>query len=141
MTSRSRRTKRSPLALPLQMAELAWAAPQVVAHRVSRMAAAGAQPSARDRREFERMVAEKGAAFVESWQAMAFAGLRAQQQLAASWLSALTVAPFSPRAASRRTGSALQRSMLDIATSGLAPVHRKAVANARRLGRKKASTR
>ena len=41
-----------------QATDLAVAAPQVVAHRLTRMAMAGANPSARDRREFTRMVSE-----------------------------------------------------------------------------------
>jgi hypothetical protein len=39
--------------------ELAAAATQVVAHRVTRMVLAGPNPSARDRNEFKRMVGEK----------------------------------------------------------------------------------
>ncbi len=53
-----------------QATDLAVAAPQVVAHRLTRMAMAGANPSARDRREFTRMVSEKQTAFQQSWAAM-----------------------------------------------------------------------
>ena len=42
-----------------QLVDLGIAAPQVVAHRLARMAAAGTTPSARDRREFTGMVLEK----------------------------------------------------------------------------------
>ena len=49
-----------------QATDLAVAAPQVVAHRLTRMAMAGANPSARDRREFTRMVSEKQTAFQQS---------------------------------------------------------------------------
>ena len=62
--------------------ELMQAAPQVVAVRVGRMLTAGPQPSARDRREFQRMGAEKVEAFAQSWQAMAVQALAAQQQWA-----------------------------------------------------------
>jgi hypothetical protein len=117
----------------VQATELAWAAPQVMAHRLLRMATAGPQPSARDQREFARMGAEKMAAFYESWTAMAFEALRQQQ---AWWLSAwrMSAWPWSwpPIGSARKRHHALQR----IAAHGLAPVHRRTLANAKRLGRR-----
>jgi hypothetical protein len=70
-------------------AELAWAAPQVVAHRVARMATAGPGFSARDRKEFQRMGAEKTAAFFESWFALFQQAMVAQQTLSASYFRLL----------------------------------------------------
>jgi hypothetical protein len=67
MASRHNRKSR---ALATQVIDLGLAVPQVVAHRVARMALAGLSPSMRDRREFHRMGAEKVAAFYESWNAM-----------------------------------------------------------------------
>ena len=61
MASRKARGSRS---LAVKAAELAFAVPQVVVHRIIRMALSGPELSARDRKEFERMVAEKNAAFV-----------------------------------------------------------------------------
>lgn len=121
-----------------QAAELGVAVPQVVAHRLTRMALAGPLPSARDRKEFERMVAEKNAAFGESWNAMARQCLRANQGLAASFLQAL----WSPPAlrSGRKSGAVatqVQHAALGILGKGLAPVHRKAMANARRLAKTK----
>ena len=117
-------------------AELAVAVPQVVAHRVTRMALAGSPPSARDRKEFERMQAEKMAAFTESWTAMSLQTLRANQALARSWLSALWAPLLGGRAASATAmAEQMQRAALGVLGQGLAPVHRKAVANAKRLGR------
>ena len=66
-TSRARRTK----SIGSKSAELALAVPQVVAHRLTRMAIAGPKLSKRDQKEFQRMVAEKKNAFTESWIAMA----------------------------------------------------------------------
>jgi len=58
------------------------------------MALAGSSPSARQQREFGLMCGEKVAAFYESWNAMAFEALRANQSLALSMLqSALRVRP------------------------------------------------
>lgn len=46
--------------------EIAWAAPQVIARRTLRMATGGWPPSARDRREYRRMVTEKGTAVAQA---------------------------------------------------------------------------
>lgn len=114
-------------ALSRRGAELTLAVPQVVAHRLARLALAGPLPSARDQREFRRMVGEKGVAFQQSWQAMALAAWRAQQTLAGAWLTA-----WAGAAAGAPPLPALALGVLD---RGLAPVHRKAVANAKRLAR------
>lgn len=129
----------------LQTAELMMAAPQVVAHRVGRLAAAGHTPSARDRREFHRMGAEKVAAFQESWAAMGMHAWRQQAQFAQAlmglWTTWMRAAgnPMHPTAlaagaqALGRSASHLHHLALGVAGEGLAPVHRRAVANARRL--------
>ena len=128
------RRHRHAQTLAMKTAELAWAAPQVVAQRLARIAAAGPRPSARDRREFQRMSAEKTAAFAESWNAMAQQAARANQALAASfWRTAwspLTLAQLSMNAA------LLQSAALGVLSKGLAPVHRTATANAKRLARR-----
>ncbi|MFL6564423.1 MAG: polyhydroxyalkanoate granule-associated phasin [Burkholderiales bacterium] len=111
----------------MKAAELSIAAPQVAALRVARMLAAGVNPSARDRREFERMGTEKVLAFWESMNAMGMEMAKAQQHYAllamrqwwSPWLS-----PWSAAASAAR--------VLD---KGLGPVHRRASANARRLRR------
>jgi len=119
--------------LTLKTAELAWAVPQVVAHRVTRMAMAGSKPSARDQKEFKLMVAEKNAAFIESWTAMATQAMVANQAMALSFFR-----PFwfltgkrGPTAAS--VTAQVQRATMGVLNKGLTPVHRKAVANAKRL--------
>ena len=129
----SYRRTRKPKPLAAQAAELAVAVPQVVAHRVTRMAIAGVSPSARDRKEFQRMGAEKVAAFSESWNAMALQALRANQQFALSFMQSLLFPWATPKSASRQVSNAA----LGIVSKGMAPVHRRAVANAKRLGRTK----
>ena len=132
--------RRSRLArrLAAQTGELATAVPQVMAHRLARMAIAGPKLSERDRKEFARMIAEKNSAFSESWNAMAEQALRANQALAAS-LARSFWAPPSLRA--KAPGSALAAQLhnaaLGVLGKGLAPVHRKATANAKRLARTK----
>jgi hypothetical protein len=112
--------RRKSHSLSRQAAELAVAVPQVVAHRLTRLALAGSVPSARDRREFHGMGQEKVHAFWQSWFAMGWAMTQAMQQ---AWIAMLQGA----RVPLLDTQAILSR--------GLAPVHRKATANARRLAR------
>jgi hypothetical protein len=123
--------------IAVKAAQLSVAVPQVVAHRVARMAIAGTALSARDRKEFTLMVAEKHSAFSEAFAAMAAQSLRANQALAASFFSSFW-SP-SPRRSMSPTALAtqMQGAALGVLAKGMAPVHRKAVANAKRLGRTK----
>ena len=109
-----------PARLAHQAAELAFAVPQVMAHRLTRLALAGPRPNARDRREFHAMGQEKLLAFWQSWFAMGWAVVESCQQ---AWLATLQGARVP---------------LLDaeaILSRGLAPVHRRATANARRLAK------
>ena len=83
--SMATRRRRATQSLATKAAELALAVPQVVAHRVTRMALSGPKLSPRDRKEFNLMVAEKNSAFGESWNAMAAQAALANQALAASF--------------------------------------------------------
>ena len=112
--------RRNNQRLARQSSELALAVPQVVAHRLTRMALAGPVPNARDRREFSGMAQEKVHAFWQSWFAMGWATTAAMQK---SWMAMLQGA--------RVPAIDLQH----IAAKGMAPVHRKATANAKRLAR------
>jgi hypothetical protein len=113
-------TRRKPPRLSRQATELAIAVPQVVAHRLARLALAGPVPSARDRREFHGMGQEKVLAFWQSWFAMGWAMLEASQL---AWVAVLQGARVPLPDAH------------GILSKGLAPVHRRATANARRLAR------
>ena len=132
----SRRTCKTQ-SLVTKAAELAFAVPQVIAHRVTRMAIAGPTLSERDRKEFQRMGAEKTAAFGESWNAMTLQALRAHQTLAASFLGSF----WSPLLKGGPSASAVaaqwHSAVLGVLDKGMAPVHRTAVANAKRLARAK----
>ena len=129
--------RRKSLSLLAKSAELAIAAPQVIAHRVTRMAIAGPTLSARDRKEFHLMVAEKMAGFGEAWSAMVLQTIRANQTLAVWLLRAFWAPSLRRRASTTAFAAQLQSAALDILGKGLAPVHRKAVANAKRLARTK----
>jgi hypothetical protein len=121
---------RSQRKIARQALGLSWAVPQVVAHRVGRMAAAGHHPGARDRKEFALMGAEKVAAFYESWAAMGLAAMQEQQRM---WTRML-FAPWGGLPSNRT----LAQQSLHVVGQGLAPVYRRAVGNAKRLGRVKA---
>jgi hypothetical protein len=136
MPTRRKRLSASP-ALALKAAELAVAVPQVVAHRLTRMALAGSTLSPRDRKEFQGMVAEKNAAFAASWTAMAWQTALAQQTLAASFLTTVLAAGRGRRPSPAAAVTAWHNAAVGVLGKGLAPVHRKAVANARRLARTK----
>lgn len=124
------RRKRQSTTLMIKATELAFAVPQVVAHRVTRMALAGPSPTARDQREFRQMGAEKMAAFTESWNAMATQAFRANYVLATSfWRSWLTGRPV------QLNSSHMHDAALGVLGKGIGPVHRRAVANAKRLAR------
>jgi hypothetical protein len=130
----SRRRRKVP-ALALQSIELGLAVPEVLMHRLLRVATAGAAPSLRDRKEFRLMGIEKVAAFYESWNAMLVEFARANLQLSLSsarsfWLPWF-VQPRSSRAAFNRH----QRMALAVLGQGVAPIRRRAVANAKRLRR------
>jgi hypothetical protein len=133
--------RRSRLArqLAIQARELATAVPQVVAHRMTRIALAGPKLSERDRKEFARMVAEKNSAFSESWNAMALQAMRSHQALSLSLTRSLWTTPSlrSNKAAASALAVKLHNAALGVFGKGLAPVHRKAVANAKRLARTK----
>ena len=130
-----RQSSRRSHALARHSLDLSIAAPQVIAHRFARMAQAGATPTARDLAEFQRMGAEKVAAFGAAWQAMGLAAVRAQQ----SYLQALTrslltpwwIAPPDLGALARRANAVA----VDVLAAGIAPIRHKAVGNARRLAR------
>jgi hypothetical protein len=117
------------LQLGTRTAEMLLASGQVIAMRVSRMAAAGASPTARDRKEFLRMGSEKVQAGAQSalavgaqWQAIGW------QLWARGWQQWMTLlGGAAVRAAP------LHSHLPRLAQAALAPVHRAATANARRL--------
>ncbi|HEX7218200.1 MAG TPA: hypothetical protein VF280_03190 [Burkholderiales bacterium] len=120
MPTRRRRKSRS---LAAQTVELGIAAPQVIAHRMTRM----------DPAEFQRMGLEKLAAAGEAWTAMAAQAFLENQKIAMSFVQSIWFPWMRP------TSKSLSRQVSQATTAvlgkGLAPVRRRAVANAKRLGR------
>lgn len=140
-----------------QSAELALAAPQVVALRLTGMLAGGLTPDVRTRGEYARMGIEKAIAAQQSLAAMSWQLFQLQQQWAlhamTQWLRvfaapamgtlgaqrafqavpALSWLPVAGGAALGSPAVEMQRALVRIAQHGLAPVHRRATANLRRL--------
>jgi hypothetical protein len=134
----NRRRQRNKSALIAKVMELAIAVPPVVAHRVTRMAMAGPALSERDRKEFQRMGAEKTAAIAESWTAIGMQAMRANQALALSFVRSFWSPFFGGRPLSAgAVAMQLQNAAVRIVGKGIAPVHHRAVGNAKRLARTK----
>jgi hypothetical protein len=144
--------------LALTFAEMGVASAQVIAHRTARMAAAGPTPNARDRVEFTRMGQEKIDAASASMRAMAVqaAGMNARLGSlllrdmvngSAAWFSlagSRTVGQAMARqtklaqhvSKSAITAATLSNATARLAKTGMAPVHARATANARRLAKR-----
>ena len=138
--------------------EMMLASAQVIGYRTGRMALAGAAPNARDRREFALMGQEKIEAGAQSaqamaahlmtmnqpWGALAFRHLLRNSAAFMSLASSRTPSQLIARQAA--VARALGRSavhMADVskdatklAHRGLKPIHAKARANAKRLGKR-----
>jgi hypothetical protein len=145
--------------IAMRTGEMLVASAQVIGHRTSRMATAGHSPSLRDRREFARMGIEKVEAANESAWAMgrhlttlnAQLGARAWKDLMEAgnaWMS-LAASSNVPQAVERQvklmrtvsksaaSASTLSNAAARMTRHGLAPIHSRATANAKRLSRVK----
>lgn len=131
-------TRRRTQRVATQTAELAMAVPQVVAQRLTQMALAGPNPSAADVREFHLMTSEKMAATVESLTAMGLQMWRAQQELMLSfWRPWNPMQPgLSSVRAMQHSAQVMNSATLGVLGEGLEPLRSRAVANAKRLGKR-----
>ena len=115
-----------------QIAEINAAVPGIVANRMIRMATAGARPSRADRTELSRMSSEKWVAASQSAVAAAAAAFTLNLQMAATqafWQTAMSPWLGTPTNRSSANGDPITGLM----SAALAPYHRIATANAKRL--------
>jgi hypothetical protein len=141
----------------MKSAEMLWSSGQVISSRLDRMARAGVNPSAHDRREMLLMGSEKVRAASDSALAVAsrmqvanwelilrgwrqgFANLSAMGMLMASRNAGELFARqrhlFDSLRRSGPTHAHLSSDAARLATAALLPVHRAATANAKRLSR------
>lgn len=131
-------SRRTSQRLARQAIETSVAAPLVVAHRLSRMATASAPLSARDRNEFTRMGTEKIWAFNQSWAAMWMQTAANQLDLMRAMMSSFVGASLGGRSSPSAMQSAWSAAANRMLSAGLAPVHKAATANARRLSQRRA---
>jgi hypothetical protein len=144
--------------LAWKVGEMSMASAQVIAHRTARMAAAGPMPNPRDRQEFTRMGQEKIGAAAESAYAIAAHlttmnlkfGARAFRHMVRATAALMSLAASrsveqsitrqanlaATVSRSRITASELSDSTARLAGRGLKPIHARATANARRLGKR-----
>lgn len=81
------------------------------------------------------MFAEKNVAFIQAWQAMTAQAMRAHQALALSFMRSAWSRPLKGQPAAAQMATQVQAAAMAILGKGMAPLHRKAVANAKRLAR------
>jgi len=143
--------------LAWKIGEMSMASAQVIAHRTTRLAAAAPMPNARDRQEFTRMGQEKIEAATESARAIAAhlttmnlkLGARALRHMMTGTAALMSLASRSvgqsitrqvklagSLSRSAKSAAELSDSTARLATRGIKPVHARARANARRLGKR-----
>jgi len=83
------------------------------------------------------MVAEKKTAFAQAYQAMLIQSIRASQALAASFFRSFWSPSAMKPTSITKSAAQIQSAALGVFGKGLGPVHRKAVANAKRLAKTK----
>lgn len=121
------------LRLGRQVAEINAVVPGIVSHRLMRLAWAGAAPSRSDRAELSRMSSEKWQAASQSAVAMTAFAMQQQTAMAQSFMRAM----WAPWMGMSSPGSIQgPNPFAGMLSAGLAPYHRIATANARRLGKR-----
>lgn len=114
------------------MWEVGAIAPVVMGYRLAGMARAGSEPNAKDRREVTRMGQEKVDAWYEGSLAIGQRVFEANLELAGLlWRQVFWGGALSPAALT----AWLARLGPEVLTASLVPVHRRVVANNRRLAR------
>lgn len=116
------------LRLGRQVAEINAVVPDIVSHRLMRLAWAGAMPSRSDRTELSRMSSEKWQAASQSAAAMTAFAMQ-QMAMAQSFMHAM----WAPWLGMSQSSIPVTNPFAGMLSAGLAPYHRIATANARRL--------
>lgn len=117
------------LRLGRQVAEINAVVPGIVSHRLMRLAWAGAMPSHSDRTELSRMSSEKWQAASQSAVAMTAFAMQQQMAMAQSFMQAM----WAPWMGMSHSSIPATNPVAGMLSAGLAPYHRIATANARRL--------
>ena len=129
--------------LQRQTIDIATSTPQVIAQRVGQMMTPGYNPNGKDQAEFNKMILEKVSAFYESWWAMGWASMQAQQSMLLAltrMAPSLMPTPFAPAKAMtmgqmQTLGNNLLSSQFNLINKGLQPISSRVKANAKRLNK------
>lgn len=116
--------------LKRQVAEINAVVPDILSRRLTRLAYAGVAPSRSDRSEMSRMSSEKWQAASQSAAAMAAFAMHQQMVMAQAFWQAVW-APWLGVSSAKRLPST--NPVVGLLSAGIAPYHRIATANARRL--------
>lgn len=113
--------------------ELSVAAPDVINKRLTMFALQNPLNNRKELREMEQMVAEKQAAFMQSWQDMCTQSLISQQRIASTMMDNFwkmsTCQPINFNMLAYQIGN----ETLKVIEKGMHPIHATATANSRRL--------
>lgn len=120
------------LRLGRQVAEINAVVPGIVSHRLMRLAWAGVVPSRSDRTELSRMSSEKWQAASQSAVAMTAFAMQQQMAMAQSFMHAM----WAPWMGMSHSSIPVTNPVAAMFSAGLAPYHRIATTNARRLGKR-----
>ena len=131
------RTSRKSEELKKKTAELAEAAPQVIAKRLGSLAASGPMLSRQDQQDLHEMVSEKQTAFTESFVAMSMQVMASQQELTMKAMKSVIWPKGTANSNFMQAADDAHNAALDVLDKGLEPIHKTAVANAKRLNKKK----
>ena len=127
-----RQTKHASTELPHLLNELAFATPQVIAARLWLIASAGPNLSKRDQKEMFTMINEKVAGFTEAWHTLWLESLRLQNRM---FFDAISMNPATPDSTAAMFENWQKIAFSALPATVLAPIHKRATANARRLSR------
>lgn len=130
LANQAQTMSRSPNRTSRQLSAIAQGSPLVAAQRLMDFSVATQPLSGRDLREWNRMIAEKGAAAMEAWWAM----------YNAVWLAPVSAGAWSlwsPWSSPRQRWSGLGAAGDRIMAAGLKPVARTVSANRARLARRR----
>lgn len=132
---KSTKHRRQSTTLARKTTEAAISSPQVIRHRLTRMALAGANPGNRDKKEFHGMITEKYVGFTKAWFAMGVATIRANLVISGFMVTGF----FNPFSRNKFSVFALagkvQEESMNVLNKGLTPLHKKVVSNSKRLAK------
>ena len=128
--------RRSVMQAGRKVVDIGVATPQVMAHRLTRMAFAGPLLSERDRNEFMGMMLEKQQAFGQAWWAACNAAVCSPCANAwAVWHTVMSGQLATQPAAWWKLTEHAWHPAAQIWNAALTPIHSKATSNAKRLSR------